>query len=108
MSGREKTEDQKGSDESRPTNDQDVHAVLARRSRLQAVDGVDGRCVALHQVGNRAVHEALTVQFAQAGEGWGSHLDREVPATAVHVGSRVGDLSLDRFAHGVEDRKSVV
>ena len=38
------------------------------RARLQAVDGVNGRRVARHQMGDRAVDEALALERALARE----------------------------------------
>ena len=58
-----------------------------RRARLQAVDGVNRGHVALHQVRDRAVHEALALEHAFAGERGRDDLDAEVTAAAGHLGA---------------------
>jgi len=55
------------------------------------------------EVGDSAVHEALALEHAEAGEGRGHHLNGEVAAAAAHVGLAVRNLALDGFAQGLHD-----
>ena len=63
---------------------------------------VDGRQIALHQMRDRAVDQALALEHAQTGERGRHDVDREVPAGAAHVGLGARNLAFDGFAQRID------